>query len=455
MSSMQTEHMENNELPYEKKLIFLWSFTLWIVVMNTTMCNVALASVIDDLQLAKTAASWIVSGYSIVFAIATLTYSRLSDFIPINRLLLTGLILLGISSVIGILANSFIFLIIARVLQAAGAGAVPALAFVLAARYIPIKRRGRAMAYFSSAASLGFGLGPVIGGGITQYFGWNVLFVVTGVVILLLPSYKKLLPIEQVRSGNFDFYGSTLTTVSVVSLLLAITINSFIIFVIGILLFIILWKHIHAAKKPFIQPELLHYKQYLKVLFISFAAFTANFSTLFLMPIILSVLFAKEPVIIGMLIFPGAMLSAFAAPFIGRFIDQLGNKPVLYVGNSLLIISTLSFTIFLSLSPFATLVSYIFMSLGFSTLVASASNEITRILAPDKVGAGMGIIQLIQFIGGAMGVSLSGTILVWQQDLLPAIPFISIYGGITLLLLFSFLSVILYFKDKKQIKVKV
>lgn len=149
----------------DQKVILIWSFVVWLVVMNTTMFNVALPNILQDLSLTSATASWIVSGYSIVFAISTLTFSRLSDFIPISKLLLVGLTILGVASIIGFLSSHFYSLLFARILQAAGAGAVPGLAMVLAGRYIPIKRRGKAMAFIASAASLGFGLGPVIGGG--------------------------------------------------------------------------------------------------------------------------------------------------------------------------------------------------------------------------------------------------------------------------------------------------
>jgi len=72
----------------ENKLILIWSITTLLVVMNMTMFNVALPSILKEFSLNSTTASWLVSGYSIMFALSTLTFSRLSDFIPITRLLL-------------------------------------------------------------------------------------------------------------------------------------------------------------------------------------------------------------------------------------------------------------------------------------------------------------------------------------------------------------------------------
>lgn len=126
MASHAAEYKEQEQpVIEENKIILIWSATVWLVVMNTTMFNVALPSVLSELSLSSSTASWIVSGYSIVFAISTLTYSRLSDFLPIRKLLSIGLGLLAISSIIGFFSQDFIWLLAARLLQAAGAWGCP------------------------------------------------------------------------------------------------------------------------------------------------------------------------------------------------------------------------------------------------------------------------------------------------------------------------------------------
>lgn len=440
---------DKHETLQENKIVLLWSFTVWLVVMNTTMFNVALPSVLQDLNLSSATASWIVSGYSIVFAISTLTYSRLSDFIPIRRLLIIGLTLLGISSIIGFFANHFYLLLGARVLQAAGAGAVPGLAMVLAGRYIPLSRRGRAMSLIASAASLGFGLGPVIGGLITQALGWHYLFAVTGFVFFLMPFYKKLLPIEDVKKVQFDTLGSILTGIGVTGFLIFLSTFSYPILFGSILAIAYLWKHIHSVNIPFIQPTLLKDKSFLLLLGVGFAAFITHFSTLFLMPIMLSVLFNKEPAAIGLTIFPGAILSAIAAQFIGRLIDKFGNIPLLFGGHLFLLIATLSFSFLTALSPYSILFTYMFMSTGFSALTSSLTNEISRILDKEDLGSGMGIAQLVQFFGGAFGVALTGLLLVWQNQLLAEISYRNIFLGLTSLVASSFITFIVYSKLNK------
>ncbi|MFE1242614.1 MFS transporter [Fictibacillus sp. NPDC058756] len=433
----------------ENRIIPLWSLTVWLVVMNTTMFNVALPSVISQFDLSPTAGSWIVSGYSIVFALSTITFSRLSDFIPIGRLLMTGLVILGIASIIGYFANSFAFVLVSRMVQAMGAGAVPGLGMVLATRYIPISRRGRAMSFISSAASLGFGLGPVIGGGITQLFGWNFLFIVTGLVLLLLPVFKIYLPLEQRRAGSFDFVGALLTGGGVTTLLLYLSSFAFWQLGLSVLFFVVLVFYSKKKDEPFIRINLFKNNRYVSLLLVGLIAFITHFAFLFVMPVMLSNLFQKEPAVIGFVIFPGAMLSAFAAIYVGRWIDRFGNLPVMRAGLLSLLISAVLFSLLGTKAFYMTAIFYMFTSIGFSSLTSSLANENSRILSKDEVGSGMGMLQLVQFFGGALGVAIAGLLIEGQR----AFPLEDVYRNVfifyTVLVCIAIL--IYHFKIKKKV----
>ncbi|UUZ95584.1 MFS transporter [Paenibacillus sp. P25] len=197
-------------LKREGTILSLLALSVVLVVMNTMMFNLAAPQISKDFGLSSVAASWIVTGYSIVFAISSITYSRLSDFLPIRTLLTIGLSSLGAASVLGLFSHHYGVLLCARLIQASGAASVPGLAIVLLSRYIPLSRRGKSMSVIMSATSLGLGLGPVIGGGITQYLGWNFLFAVTGITLLLIPLFYRLLPAEAKKEGTFDFPGAVL-----------------------------------------------------------------------------------------------------------------------------------------------------------------------------------------------------------------------------------------------------
>ncbi|MCZ8517062.1 MFS transporter [Paenibacillus filicis] len=85
----------------DKIVMPVWTFVVFIVLMNTTMFNVSIPSIIRDIGVSAALGSWIISSYTIGYALSTMIYSRLSDVLPIRRLLWIGLSILGLSSVFG------------------------------------------------------------------------------------------------------------------------------------------------------------------------------------------------------------------------------------------------------------------------------------------------------------------------------------------------------------------
>ncbi len=401
---------------HENKIIFVWSLTNLLVVMNTTMFNIAIPFVLNDFSLSSSTASWLVSGYSIMFAVSTMTFSRLSDFIPISRLLVYGISLFGAASAIGFFSHHFFGLLAARIAQAAGAGSAMGLSMVLSGRYIPLERRGKSLAIIASSASLAFGLGPVLGGLITEHLGWRYLFVLSGMAVFSLPFFLKWLPKERIEKGTFDFAGAMLTGFSVTAILLFLSTFSLFFLAAAAVLFALWRMRLHRVEKPFIPPVLLRNKQYVKLLFIGSSAFFINFSNLFLMPILLTSVFEKEPSATGFIIFPGAILAVIAGQFIGRLIDRFGAAPLLFFGQCSLFLAAVLFALLSTLDSWYVLFSYLFASVGFTAVTSSNSNEVTRILPKAQIGSGAGILQMMQFFGGGLGVTISGLLLTMQES---------------------------------------
>ncbi len=436
-------------------VIPLWGVMVWVVLMNTSMFNIVLPSVIADLQVTPVIGSWIITGYSVVLAVATITYSRLSDFIPIRHLLLFGMSLFGFASLMGYFAHHFSLLLVARLLQAAGAGASQALGVVVAARYIPLSRRGRAMSWIAIGASMAFCLGPVVGGMLAQYAGWNYLFIVSCIVLILLPFFYRNLPPEQPKQIRFDVWGALLMAIGTSGLLLFLTTLTETVYSYGFLLlsslaYFLFWRRIQVVSTPFLQPALFRNRDYLKITFMAFANFATHFSTLFCLPILLAALFGKEPGAIGLIIFPGALIAAMASIFIGRWIDRFGTVPILLTAHGLLFASMHFFAWVSGIDPLYSMLAYILLGVGFFALTPSLSNELTRILPGAQVGGGLGMMQMTQFFGGAFGVAMAGFLISLQESLPPKLVYRNIFLCFSVLVLFSGTLLGLYLRSRRK-----
>jgi DHA2 family metal-tetracycline-proton antiporter-like MFS transporter len=429
----------------DKIVMPVWTIGLFIVVMNTTMFNVSIPSIIGELDITADKGSWIISSYSIGYALSTVIYSRLSDVVPIRRLLTVGLTILGLSSVLGIFAHHFQALLAARILQSAGAGAMAGLGLVLASRYIPSERRGRAIAMISAGSAMAFGLGPIVGGLISEYIGWNGLFAVTCLVLAILPVLLRLLPKEKKIPARFDILGALLTVVNAATLLLAVTQQSLAWLALCILSFLAHVWHLRKAEEPFINPELLKEKGYRKLLVIGFCILVINLGNLFLMPLVLAHLFDQSAMRIGLMIAPGAILSAALTRFVGRWIDRYGNFRFLLIGHVILAAVLASYIMDLGTSSMVILFGYLFFSPAFSATMASLNNETSLLLSGKRIGAGMGLLQLIQFFGGSVSVAVCGLLLEYQNHIPPVRAFQHVYLLLLLVCLCS-LTVLLRYK---------
>ncbi len=404
--------------------------------MNTMMFNLALPSVAHDFGLSAASTSWIVTGYSIIFAISSITYSRLSDFVPIRRLIVIALVSLSAAAIVGLFSDSFLLLLLVRLVQASGAGAIPALSLVLITRYVPLERRGKAMAIIMSAASLGLG----------QVLSWR--------------GHRRIYRLALSIRGHrrYDCSRSYVRDASSVGE----TNQRLLRRARGILrrhrddrTFVVPYQSIrdrtgcrfnltrsirdtHSQGAGSLRAAVLFLNRpYLMLGAVGIAAYLCSFATLFLIPQILVNLYGLSAISSGLIIFPGSLLALFLSRKVGKIIDLQGNAAIIRYIPLLVLASVLLFALFAGSSYIAILFIYMLLSIGFTFLTSSISNEMSRILQPSQFGSGLGLFQLLQFFSGAFGVAATASALTWQKDLPLQTAYSNIYWGLTVVVLVS------------------
>ncbi|MDQ3792030.1 MAG: MFS transporter, partial [Actinomycetota bacterium] len=165
--------------------LFLLCLASFMAVVNDTIVTIALPSIRRDLGFSGADVQWIFNGYMLAFGGLLILSGRAADLWGRRRMFLAGLALFGVSSLLGGLAPSPEILICARVLQGVGAAAfVPASLSLLTATFAEGEQRNRAMGIYGAMASLGFVVGMVGGGWITEFLGWRWVFFVNVPVAL-------------------------------------------------------------------------------------------------------------------------------------------------------------------------------------------------------------------------------------------------------------------------------
>ena len=152
---------------------------VFVTALDNSIVNVALPSIQRDLGLDLTGVAWVVNGYILAFAMLLLTAGRLADAFGRRRLFLIGLAGFTAASLAAGLADSATALIAARVVQGVGAALLtPSTLAIVNHTFREPKARGTAIGIWGAVAALGFAVGPILGGLITEHLRWMWVFLV-------------------------------------------------------------------------------------------------------------------------------------------------------------------------------------------------------------------------------------------------------------------------------------
>jgi EmrB/QacA subfamily drug resistance transporter len=185
------------EVTTRKRLaLFLLCLASFIAVVDTTIVSIALPSMRRELGFTGADAGWILNGYALTFGGLVLLLGRAGDLYGRRCLFVVGLALFGAASLVGGFAWEPWILVLARFIQGVGAAAlVPASLSLLTAIFAEGEERNRAIGIYGAMAALGFVVGMVGGGVITEFLGWRwVLFVNVPVALAALAPAPAVLP---------------------------------------------------------------------------------------------------------------------------------------------------------------------------------------------------------------------------------------------------------------------
>jgi MFS transporter, DHA2 family, metal-tetracycline-proton antiporter len=406
----------------KKRLVLMICIILTFTVMNGTMFNVAIPDIAEDFDLMPSQVTWVMTGYILVFAVGALMYGKLADIFPIKRLLTFGIIMFAFGALIGLFSQNYAFLLVARIIQAVGGATIPALAFIIPARFMP-KERGRVFGTVSATVAFASGLGPITGGIVGGTFDWRYLFILSIISVAFIPFLRNSIPDEEVRPGTVDIPGAVLIALSVAGLLFFITMFS----IIGLIVFFgalfVFYLHIRRHPAPFIDLDMLKNKYYTTAVLTSFLGTSVMFGMIFIVPIMARSVYDLNTLEIGLLLFPGAMGAAIVGQRGGRFVESRGSYPVLQTAFILAIAGSFLISSFIGVSPYFLAACILVQYVAFPLIQSSTANLLTELIPDEKTGIGIGMFNLMNFMSGAISSAIFGALLDFENVDLQLNPF--------------------------------
>jgi EmrB/QacA subfamily drug resistance transporter len=215
------------ELTDRKRWLALYVLCLadLMIVLDSTIVNVALPSIRDDLGFSEASLAWVVNAYLLTFGGFLLLAGRLGDLYGQKRIFLFGIVEFTIASLLCGLANSQGFLIIARAIQGFGGAIVSAIALsLIMILFTEPAERAKAMGTIGFVLSGGGSAGVLLGGTLTEFLSWHWIFLVNVPVgIAAFLSCRVLLPADaETKRGSLDIAGAITITASLMLAVYAI-----------------------------------------------------------------------------------------------------------------------------------------------------------------------------------------------------------------------------------------
>ncbi|MFD8568974.1 MFS transporter [Streptomyces sp. NPDC059639] len=170
-------------------LLVLLSLAGFLTTLDNTVINVALPTVQDDLALGVAGLEWVATSYVLSFGALLLAGGRLTDLVGRRPVLAVGLAVFTLASAAAALADSGSTLVAARAVQGGGAALVIPASLAVVAADLPARRRATAVGLWTASLAVALALGPVIGGFVTEHWGWHWVFLLNvpfGMLALLL-----------------------------------------------------------------------------------------------------------------------------------------------------------------------------------------------------------------------------------------------------------------------------
>lgn len=395
-----------------------------MVILDTSIVNIALPSAQRDLGFSDASRQWIVTAYALAFGSLLLLGGRLADLFGRKLAFLVGLAGFAVASAVGGAATNFGLLVTARAVQGLFAALLaPTALSLLATTFRDPAERGKAFGIFSALGAAGGAIGLLLGGLLTESLNWrwclyvNLLFVVVAFV-------GALVLLERNDGGErpkLDLPGTLLVSLGLFGLVLGFSNaesrgwgspRTWGVLVAGAVLLVAFTIWERRAASPLLPLRvLLNRNRGASFLALLIAGVGMFGSTLFLTyylqlnlgysPVMTGVSFL--PIVVAILI--GSTLAA------GVLVPRFGPKPVVPVGMALTVLAFLSLTTLdLHSGYLALLPGLVVLGAGLGSVMATAISMATNGVDEEDAGAASAAVNTVQQIGGSIGTALLNTI---------------------------------------------
>ncbi len=369
-----------------------------------------------DIKMDAVMMTWVSTSYFLAIGIVQVPFGRLSDIFGRRRLFILGLSLSAAGSFLGAFATSVPVLLSSRVLQGFGSGITFNVAVAILSSVFPGKERARALGISQSGTYLGLSLGPLFGGFLTEHFGWQSIFFISGIlgtllVLLVITGLKA--EWREARGEKFDIKGAIIYAIGIAAFFYGFSslpaLSGIIMFIIGAaaLVFFVWWES--KVPSPIFNVTLFRGNRIF--IFSNIAAlvtYLSTFAITYLLSLYLQYIMGMNADKAGLVLIAASVLMTSFTIIAGFLAQRIESRLVATFGMGLNFIATLML-IFLGGS---TPLWYVILALmtygtGIGLFVSPNTNAIMGSVDKKVLGVASGILGTMRTAGMMLSMAIT------------------------------------------------
>jgi EmrB/QacA subfamily drug resistance transporter len=391
------------------KLLLTLGLGVFAGALDLSVLSPALPALGRDFHVQTSDLAWVFTLYLLVTIVSIAIASTLADRYGRRPVYLACISLFAVGSVIAIVAPDYTTFLIARAIQALGAGGIFPVATAVIGDVVPAQRRGAALGAVAATWGLAAIIGPTVGGIVTHYLSWRWIFAANVPLAIVVFALARIHVTTQAphRRGPLDVIGLLLLCLGLLGIMdgLIAGVPAIGIVGLGALAGFALWERLE--RNPIVPLALFRSPQLAKTYGLEIIIGILE-GSLFFIPTVLVGAQGLTYAAAGLVAALGAFLFVAVIPISGRALDRIGSRDVLLVGTVLTEIGLAIFALGFN-SLWLSLLSMIVAGTGFGALLGAPTRYIVTNETHDRTRAtAVGLLSQCLIVGQILGSSLAG-----------------------------------------------
>ncbi|HAS05244.1 MAG TPA: MFS transporter [Dehalococcoidia bacterium] len=377
--------------------------------------NIALPAIGSEFSMDAISLSWVVSAYLLASAVFLLPIGRVADIYGRKKILLLGIIIFTVFSFLLAVATSSALIIALRALQGLGSAMIFGTGVAILTSAFPARERGRALGINVASVYLGLSLGPFLGGILTESFGWRSIFWVNvplGLIVIFMILWKLKGEWAEARGEKFDFTGSVIYGISLISFMYGLSIlpdlSAVWFLAIGVLcLLAFIWWEMKSSS-PILNLNLISRNMVFALSNIAaLINYSATFAVAFLLSLYLQYTQGMSAQTAGIILIAQPIVMAIVSPLAGRLSDKIQPRIIASLGMALTAAGLLYFSFIDADTTIAVIIlGLVIVGLGLALFSSPNTNAIMSSVENKYYGVSSAILSTMRMVGNILSMGI-------------------------------------------------